>query len=144
YTDAHQSICTHLRSVFEYRVARTPTTIVLSDTGVNLDLEGVKTISPDVCVIPNVRVRKNWTTFSVRKERTKPILCVEVTSKDRRENDTEQKFKYYHGAGIPVYVVAALVKADANGVPPLLGFEWAPDGYKPMKPDSHSRLWIEA
>jgi Uma2 family endonuclease len=144
YTDAHQAICNYLRSVFEYRVEKIPTTVVLNDTGVNLDLEGVKTISPDVCVIPNVRVRRNWTTFYVRKERTKPSLGVEVTSQDRRENDTERKFDYYHRAGIPVYVIVDLVKADANGIPPLLGFEWAPENYKPMKPDSRGRLWLEA
>src|SRR5439155_24798079 len=110
----------------------------------DLDLPDVGHISPDVAVIPNVRERKNWSVFFCKEEGTKPNLMVEVTSPHRRKNDTEKKFEYYFNARIPCYVIVDLANADANGVPPIFGYEWAETGYKPMVPDAQGRLWLPA
>lgn len=141
---AHQDICRYLGNVANDQTSATPTTIVLTDTGVDLDLPDVATISPDVAVIPNVRERKNWSVFFCKEEGTKPNLMVEVTSPYRRENDTEKKFDFYFKARIPCYVIIDLANADENGVPPIFGYEWAESGYRPMVPDAQGRLWLDA
>src|SRR5262245_9379914 len=142
YASAHQDICWYLRAVCIDRTSTAPATIVLTDTGVNLDLPDVATISPDVAVIPNVRERKNWSVFFCKEEGTKPNLMFEITSPNRRENDTEKKFDFYFKARIQCYVIVDLANADANGVPPIFGYDWADSGYKPMTPDAQGRLWL--
>src|SRR5207248_367 len=92
----------------------------------------------------NVREWKNWGVFLCKEEGTKPNLMVEVTSPYRRENDTEKKFEFYFKARIPCYVIVDLANADANGVPPIFGYEWTEGGYKPMVPDAQGRLWLAA
>ena len=105
-SDSHTEDCYYLRGAFRTALADTQGAIVLNDCRVAWDRAGDYGHGPDCAVIFKVRKKKDWSTFNVVKERTKPALIVEVTSPSTRSTDLVDKVREYAEQKVPHYVIA--------------------------------------
>jgi hypothetical protein len=77
-------------------------------------------------------------------EGARPLLVVEVTSQDTRQNDVGKKVDFYYRAGIPLYVIAdVLEEDDFERRLELIVYRHTPDGYERIKPDERGWIWLE-
>ena len=143
-TDWHFGDMVYLRIVFKEWLADDPTAVVISDCRVDWNLPGVRPLGPDLAVFFGVRRRHNWSTLDVAAEGARPALVVEVTSPETRRNDVEDKVKYYHRAKVPLYVIADAREGDDERKLTLIGYRYAPRGYRRIVPDARGRIRLEA
>ena len=142
-TDAHDNDLGYLKDVFKSRLSGEPASAVISDTRVDWNIPGVRPLGPDVAVFRGVRRHIDWATFDVAAEGARPLMVVEVTSPDTRQNDLVDKVDYYHRAKVPLYVIADVrVQGERRSIE-LIGYRYAKGGYKRMALDEHGRLWLE-
>jgi len=87
----HQRRMRYLCNVLAARLARDPTAVVLDDVRIAWDVPDLKPHGPDIMVIFGVRERKNWSTFHVADEGTRPTVIIEVTSPDTNLTSGMQK-----------------------------------------------------
>ena len=92
-SDGHDSDLNYLKDVFKAQLADDPMKAVISDCRVDWNLPGVKPLGPDVAVFRGIKRHRDWSTFDVKAEGAKPILVVEVTSPDTRQNDVVTKVR---------------------------------------------------
>ncbi len=143
-TDAHNSDVTYLRDVFKARLAGQATTVVVSDCRVDWNLAGVRPLGPDVAVFADVEHHRDWATLDVAAAGAQPLLVVEVSSRDTRQNDVGKKVGFYYRAGIPIYVIVdVLEEDDFERRLELIVYRHAPDGYERIKPDERGWIWLE-
>ncbi len=143
-TDAHNSDLTYLKDVFKARLAGQATTVVVSDCRVDWNLPGVRPLGPDIAVFADVELHRDWATLDVAAEGARPLLVVEVTSLDTRQNDVGKKVDFYYRAGIPLYVIAdVLEEDDFERRLELIVYRHTPDGYERIKPDKRGWIWLE-
>jgi colicin import membrane protein len=143
-TDAHNSDLTYLRDVFKARLAGQATTVVVSDCRVDWNLPEVRPLGPDVAVFADVERHCDWATLDVAAEGAHPLLVVEVTSRDTRQNDVGKKVDFYYRAGVPLYVIAdVLEEDDFERRLELIVYRHTPDGYERIKPDERGWIWLE-
>ena len=83
-TEEHERWRNYLYSVLTALLVDNPTAVVLSDTNVAWDIDDIQPHRPDLAVILNVAQSKNWSTFDVREEGTRPALIIEITSPKTR------------------------------------------------------------
>jgi hypothetical protein len=143
HSDLHQRICTYLYNVFRGLLAAFPTAVVLHDVRVAWDVAEIRPHGPDLAVIFEVRERKNWSTFDVAVEGTRPALIVEVTSPETRSIDLAKKVEEYDLVGVANYVIIDLVQRKGQIVPRLLGYRQTPSVYAVIAPDDQGRIWLE-
>ena len=138
--------CTYLASVLRYRLAGNPHAVVLRDCLVNWGVRGLRNHSPDISVFDNVADRKRvWKTFSVVKEKARPLLALEVVSPDAhakqaRDNDVLTKVTEYYRAGVPLYVVVDQERVD--GPRRLLAYVRGATGFEPLVLDDRGRVLL--
>src|SRR5437016_4646677 len=77
----------YLKDVFKAQLADDPKKAVISDCRVDWNLSGVRPLGPDVAAFGGIKRHRDWSTFDVKAEGAKPLLVVEVTSPDTRDND---------------------------------------------------------
>jgi Uma2 family endonuclease len=143
-TDAHNSDLTYLKDVFKARLAGQATTVVVSDCRVDWNLPGVRPLGPDIAVFADVERHRDWATLDVAAEGARPLLVVEVTSLDTRQNDVGKKVDFYYRAGIPLYVVAdVLEEDDFERRLELIVYRHTADGYERIRPDERGWIWLE-
>jgi colicin import membrane protein len=144
-TDMHVEDFTHLRTVFKTHLADNPQAVVLADCRVDFNVPGLRPLGPDVIVLFGLTgPRRDWGTFHVGQEHSKPALVIEVTSPGSRTNDLETKVEYYHQAGVPLYVIVDVHEADDYRRLELIGLRWTPEGYEPVALNEQGRLWLDA
>jgi Uma2 family endonuclease len=105
-SDPHDDDCHYLKYVLKARYADDRSVVVFSDCGIFWDVPRLRHHSPDLSVIFGVKRRKDWKTFHVKTEKTRPSLIIEVTSPSTRVNDVKTKVKQYARARVPHYVIA--------------------------------------
>jgi hypothetical protein len=105
-SDAHGDDCFYLKSALETNLAADSSVVVFYDVGIFWDVPRLRHHSPDIAVIFGVQEKKEWKTFSVKIERVRPSLIIEVTSPSTRVNDVRTKLKQYARARVPYYVIA--------------------------------------
>ena len=143
-TDMHVEDITYLRVVFKSRLAGKPQAVVLADTRVDFNVPGLRPLGPDVIVLFGLTgPRRDWGTFHVGKEHSRPALVVEVTSPDTRINDIGPKVDYYHQAGVPLYVIVDVRQDDNHRKLELIGLRWTAEGYSRVAPNEDGRLWLD-
>lgn len=143
-TDAHQSDLTYLKDVFKARLAGQTTTVVVSDCRVDWNLPGVRPLGPDIAVFADVERYRDWATLDVAAEGARPLLVVEVTSRDTRQNDVGKKVDFYYRAGVPLYVIAdVLEEDDFERRLELIVYRHTPDEYTRIEPDERGWVWLE-
>ncbi len=117
--------------------------MVLQDVLIAWDTPGLKPLAPDIAVIFDVRERRNWSTFDVAEEGSRPALVIEVTSPATREVDLSRKLDVYDIAEVPIYIIVDSVERKGVLTRRLLGFRTTPDGYTGIAPDERGWLWLE-
>jgi len=143
HTPLHQRICKYLVSVLEALLADNPTAVVLFDCRIAWDVPDLRAHGPDVAVIFDVREKRNWGTFDVVQEGTRPALIVEVTSPATRGGDLVTKLDEYELAGVPLYVIVDIIQRRGQPVPRLLGYHLVDGAYEVLASDAQGRLWLE-
>jgi hypothetical protein len=134
--------CAYLRGVFSRQVADDPTARVFHDVGVYWDDPDLGHHSPDITVVRGLRSPGDMTDmFYVAEHGVKPVLLIEVVSRSTRKVDRVDKYRDYHQAGVPCYVIVD--RARAAGPPQLLGYRYEPAGFVELPPDDQGRLWLE-
>ncbi len=139
----HELICIYLTNVFEGQVKDDPQAVVTHDVRVAWDDPDIKPHGPDVAVIFNVRMVKNWSTFDVVEERTQPTVIVEVTSPKTRSVDLVSKVDEYEWVGVPLYVIVDNYKHKGQWRRRLLAYTLVAGRYVILSPDERGWLWLE-
>jgi colicin import membrane protein len=142
HSRAHQRVVRYLTDTIEARYAHDPSTVVMDDVRIAWDVEDLQPHGPDVMVIFGVREVKNWSTFDVGEEGTRPTLLFEITSPDTRENDLVHKVDHYELAGVSYYLVVDLRQRKGQLQPRLLGYQLHNQAYTPLAPDEQGRLFL--
>jgi len=136
---AHERDRRYLQSVFEERLADDPSALSLSDCRIKWDIPRLKSHSPDISLIFGVRRRRrSWTTFYVARQGVRPKIIIEIVSPDSRVNDVEIKFRHYHEARVPYYVIVDR-KTDEGPVE-VFGYRYTPTRYVRMPRDERGRI----
>ncbi|MGO9470711.1 MAG: Uma2 family endonuclease [Isosphaeraceae bacterium] len=143
-TDAHIDDWTYLRVVFKAWLAGDPTAVVVTDCRVDWNIPGVRPLGPDVAVFFDVKQHRDWATLDVAAEGARPVLVVEITSPDTRQNDLVVKVDYYYRAGVPLYVIAdAKDEHDGGRRLELIAYRHTPAGYERIAADARGWIWLE-
>lgn len=141
----HIDIAHVLLDMLKWRYEAHPDVLVSSDLKILWGIPGLENPAPDVVVIPGVRNRDKYRrSFSVRREGTRPTLCVEVVSDDpeQRDNDYSEKVRIYQQAGVREYLI--FDPAYHTGDPFWTGYRLDPGGrYRLLTPDAEGRLYSE-
>jgi Uma2 family endonuclease len=139
---AHSTDRAYLRSAIE---ARLPLDwLILSACRIDWGVPGIKPHGPDVSIFHKLRgPRKNWQTFSVRKEKVKPIAVIEIAVAETRRYDLKMKLDEYYRAGVPLYaIVNTRERRDVREIQ-IIGYRSGPTRYKKMELDNRGRLLLE-
>jgi hypothetical protein len=142
-SNAHNGDVHYLTNVFEVQLAKDPTAVVLWKCRVDWNLPGVRPLGSDIAVFLGVKRSRDWSTFSVAKERARPALVVEVTNPNTRQNDLGPKVDYYHRAGVPLYLIADVPERTPERRITLIGYRHAPRGYVRVAPDEKGLIDLE-
>ena len=140
----HARVMTHVAGCLNLLAAEDPRLRVLFDCRVDYAIPGVRPLGPDVSAFLDVPDDWGTATLDVGETGARPVLVVEITSPETREQDFGPKVDYYHRAGVPCYVVVDLRYRGKllQGIN-LVGFRHAPDGYEPIPRDDRGRLRVE-
>lgn len=144
-SNAHREDAQYLCGAFEIALNKTPHAQVLSDCRVAWTRDGKYAHGPDVAAIFNVREKKDWGTFNVVKEKTKPALIIEITSPETRSTDLVNKVREYAEQGVPHYVIADAKKKDDSRQVTLIDYHLDKEGgaYYMLPVDDEGRVWLE-
>jgi colicin import membrane protein len=142
-TEEHERWRNYLYSVMTALLMDEPMAVVLSDTNVAWDVPDIKPHRPDIAVIFDVRQPKNWSTFDVREEGTRPALIIEITSPKTRNVDLEDKFDEYEQVEVPFYVIIDIRQRRRGVTRELKGYRLTPTGYGVVQPNEQGWLWLE-
>jgi len=143
HSEEHERFCAYLYNVFTARLASIADAVVLHDVRVAWDHPDLAPHGPDIAVIFNVRRRRNWRTFKVAEEGTKPSLILEVTSPKTRLTDLEDKVEEYAQAGVPLYVIVDIVERRERVMRRLVGYQLTEADYVPLAKNEQGWLWLE-
>jgi colicin import membrane protein len=140
---SHVEDCFHLKLVFDSKLGGNPEALVLCDCRVDYNIPGVRPLGPDIAVF--LGVPKDWDrgTLKIAADSAAPVLVVEVTSPDTRQNDFNIKKDFYHRAGVPLYVIVDARPGPKGRRVKLHGFRHTPEEYEPVPLDGEGRLWVE-
>jgi len=141
---AHALDCNYLLNVSSERLAGDPSAVVLSDVSIYWEKPEWKHHRPDIAVILGVRRQKDWPSFYVAVEGTRPALIIEVVSPSTRENDVETKVEQYAEVQVPHYVIADAWESDGRRHLALIDYRLGPDGLYERQPlDAQGRVRLE-
>ena len=142
HSDRHETDRMYLTAVLRARLEPSRRAIVLSDVRIAWDIPDLRAHGPDVMVIPGVRKRRNWSTFEVAVERTRPALIIEIVSPDARENDVVIKVEQYARAGVAQYVIVDDTGRGGVRRLRLLDYRLEAGMYRLQEPDAEGRVHL--
>ncbi|MGP0069023.1 MAG: Uma2 family endonuclease [Isosphaeraceae bacterium] len=142
--EGHIDDMVYLRAVFRARLADNPTAAVVTDSGVNWNLPGVRPLCPDAAVFFDSKEKYSWDIFNVAAYGARPALVVEITSPSTRKNDLGPKVHYYHRAKVPVYLIVDSRGRGEKRRIELIAYQYTPEEYQRIQPDAQGRIWLEA
>ncbi|MCI0465237.1 MAG: Uma2 family endonuclease, partial [Gemmataceae bacterium] len=138
----HEKDRRYLHDLLEKRFAGQAKVVTLSDCLVHWGLQGLRSHSPDITVLFNVRHRpRSGGTFYIAKHGGRPVCAIEITSPETRVHDVGIKVEHYHRAGVQLYIVVDREREE--GPARLLGYRYTPQRYVKMRPDKHGRLLLK-
>ncbi len=143
HTEEHERFLTYLYNVLAAQVSEDPRALVMLDTRIGWDQRGIRPHSPDISLIFNVNKRRNWSTFYVDKEGTRPTLIIEVTSPGTRRLDLIKKLDQYEQVGVAFYIIVDTFQPDPDTPRQLIGWELTQEGYVAMPKNERGWLWLK-
>jgi Uma2 family endonuclease len=143
HSDRHETDRVYLTAVLRARLEPDGQAIVLSDVRVAWDVPDLRPHGPDVMVIPGLRERRDWSTFEVAEEGVRPVLIIEITSPETRENDLERKVEHYARAGVAQYVIVDNVGRRGQRQLQLLDYRLVGDTYRLQPTDDQGQVYLE-
>jgi colicin import membrane protein len=144
HSEEHERFCTYLYDVLDAQLESDPRAGALYDVRIAWDVAEIKPHSPDIAVVFNVREWRNWSTFDVTEENTRPSLIIEVTSTHVRSADLVDKVEEYEIVRVPFYVIVDCFHRRGKNIRRLIGYHLNEDNqYARMQHDEHGRLWLE-
>jgi len=143
HSDRHETDRMYLTAVLRARLEPDGQAIVLSDVRVAWDVPDLRPHGPDVMVIPGLRERRDWSTFEVAEEGVRPVLIIEITSPETRENDLERKVEHYARAGVAQYVIVDNVGRRGQRQLQLLDYRLVGDTYRLQPTDDQGQVYLE-
>lgn len=141
--DDHVRFCNYLYNVFCRQLAHDSTAVVLHDVRIAWDVPDLRPHGPDIAVMFGVREQRNWGTFNVAKEGTRPAVIIEVTSPNTRYLDLYEKVEQYDLAGVPLYIVLDTHTRGGKIPRRIWAYQQTPNGYAPLQLDAQGRVWVE-
>jgi Uma2 family endonuclease len=142
-SDEHTRFCTYLFTVLSWLLEDQPDALVLSEVNIDWGVQEMAPHRPDLAVIFGVQQRKEWSTFYVAEEGTRPTVIIEITSPKTRMLDLDDKVDEYEQMGVTFYVIVDKQVRKRRTHRQLIGWQMTPDGYAPMPLDEGNRLWLE-
>jgi Uma2 family endonuclease len=143
-TDDHSQDWRYLFGVLDSQAARHPGRRVFGDHRIDFQLPGLEPLGPDLIVLEGVG---EWDgsrgTFPVVTMGARPLLVLEITSPDTRENDLEVKPALYYRCKIPGYAVVDRQAGESRNEVRVLGFRRTRTRYAPVAPDERGWVWLE-
>jgi Uma2 family endonuclease len=134
-------LCDMLRAQFEQRAD----VAVFRNLVFTWDQPEVKPYAPDVAVVANVRnPEADRTQFVVAEEGTRPILVIEIVSRNSRAADRVDKVRDYARAGVQEYVYIDHFVRRQQHFWELAGFRLQDGQSLPMLPDEDGALYLES
>jgi Uma2 family endonuclease len=146
-TDGHQTDLVNLLVSFRTQLRNTPGAEAVGELRIDFASPDpdIQPLGPDVAVIFGVREHRDWSTFHVGQEGTRPSLVVEITSPATRTNDLEIKVDLYYRVGVQWYVIVDREERGGGIVAVhLLGYQRGDSGFVEMTPNERGWLWLEA
>jgi Uma2 family endonuclease len=143
HNDEHERFRIYLYNVLTMLLENDPQAVVLGDTRVAWDDPEIEPHGPDIAVIFNVRMRRNWSTFDVQEEGTRPTLIIEITSPKTRSVDLVNKLDEYEQVGVEWYVIVDIRQGKRRPSRELKGYRLTPEGYVALTPNERGWLWVE-
>ena len=142
--EPHVEDCLYLYSALKYHLGATPGVKVLADHRVRFDVPDLEPLGPDVVVFFDYFGTGHAGTFDVAEFGARPILVVEITSRETRKNDLGIKKEFHHQAQVDYYlIIDARVRLGQRQSAWLTGFRHTPAGYEPIPLDDQGRVWVE-
>jgi Uma2 family endonuclease len=142
-SDEHTRLCIYLFTVLSWLLEDQPDALVLSEVNIDWGVQEMAPHRPDLAVIFGIQQRKEWSTFYVAEEGTRPTVIIEITSPKTRTLDLDDKVDEYEQMGVPFYVIVDKQVRKRRTHRQLIGWQMTPDGYAPMPLDEGNRLWLE-
>jgi len=137
----HVYLSSQLLIMLDNRYTKNPRVGIFSDLKMRWGIPGLPEPAPDVVVVPNLkRDKKSYRgSFSVKKEKARPCLIIEVVSPHYPGDDTN-KVKVYEKAGVPEYFIFD-PKGGTNKDWEITALRLINGKYQPILPDAQSR-WL--
>lgn len=142
-SDAHGKLRNYLYNVLSALLYEHKKVLILSNTNVAWDDPAIKPHRPDLAVIFDVQTKRNWSTFDVKAEGTRPALIIEITSPATRSVDFQEKYDQYEQVRVPFYVIIDAIPRRRRVTYELKGYRLTADGYVPLLLDARGWLWLE-
>jgi hypothetical protein len=135
----------YLKTVFKARLNPVLRAVVLADCRVDFNIPGVRPLGPDIAVFFGVErdPKYDWATFNVAAEKARPVLVIEVTSRNTRKNDVGIKVEYYQRAGVPLYVIADVKGRGSKRQVKLRGYHAVDGKYQEIVPNAQGWIYLE-
>lgn len=139
----HLQCSVDLYNMFHTRYLDKPTIGVFADLKMRWGIAGLEEPAPDIAVVMNLKNKtKSRSSFSVRKEGTRPSLVIEVMSPHYPGDDTE-KVTIYKRAGVTEYLIINPYSKELTIDYTLSGYRLRSGVYQPITPDAQGRLFSQ-
>lgn len=139
----HLQCSVDLYNIFHTRYLDEPTIGVFADLKMRWGIAGLLEPAPDIAVVMNLKNKtKSRSSFSVRKEGTRPSLVIEVMSPYYPGDDTE-KVTIYKRAGVTEYLIINPYTKELTIDYTLSGYRLRGGVYQPITPDAQGRLFSQ-
>ncbi len=140
----HDDDCTYLKNALLLAIKRRPGWRVFHDVRIDFGVEGVRPLCPDISVFENVPAElESNKTLMVAENGARPLLMIEVTSENTRDQDIITKVPLYHRAGVPLYVIVDYLPGETPRKTTLIGYRGASEGFIWLPLNPQKRLWLE-
>jgi Uma2 family endonuclease len=139
----------YLKHVLQMRRANNPKALVVCDCRVDFNLPGVEPLGPDLVAFTGVKRRKDLGelrlvgTFDIAQRKARPLIVVEVTSRDTRRNDLGIKKTLYERARVPLYLIVDVYHTKGKRTLQICGYRLGAHSYEKLPNDARGQVWLE-
>jgi len=142
HSSDHQCRLRSRCTVLAAHLAHDPTAVVLDDVRIAWNVPDLNPHGPDIMVIFGVRERRNWSTFYVADEGTRPTVMIAGISPETRRIDQATTREAYDLAGGPSSLIVDRVQRRGQTIRRLLGYQRVGLASTVVSPDARGWRWL--